>query len=211
MGEYLSIKGEHVKLGTCEDLFSVRLEQLRALRPSETMKLEGNLDLKAYLDPKSKFRYRFPFPDEDGFEIGSFEDLERGYIVHLYPDLAPTILAELGTWGHYEISHACNINHAYNVNVSFPCVLSDKFPTHDSVLKRSSNGASKVVEVVAQRQVDDEVWTVIRCGYCHAMVRLDKAGASEIAACLRKDAPKSIMAERVMAGYKAAAAMECQP
>lgn len=201
MGEYLSINGERIKIGTCEELTDARLSQLQALKPHEVMRLEGNLPLAEYLNPAHGWFYRFPFPDEDDKGIGEFKDLDRGWIVKLSPELSPTLWAEMGEWEHYRIAHNCHIGFSYGFNVTFPCPLSNEFPKNDSVLK---GDGYKIIEVVSQKQVDGEIQVVIRCGYCGALVRFDRDGAQEIAKCLWKtnNAQDSEMAHRIMMGYK---------
>lgn len=81
MGEYVKIKGESVKIGTCEDLYYVTIPQFKKSLPDMEQE-EGSTDPKSYLTD-SVSRFRFPFPDEDGSEIGSFENWQRGWHVRL--------------------------------------------------------------------------------------------------------------------------------
>ena len=68
MGEIISIEGTPVKLGTCEDLYYARYEEIeRVVASGRTARREGNLAPAAYLTAAG-FRYRFPFPEEDGQE-----------------------------------------------------------------------------------------------------------------------------------------------
>ena len=59
--------------------------------------------------------------------------------------------------------------------------------------------------IMYQKQVDGELWTVVECGYCGAMVRLEKESAQELADCVIKnysgDYGKKV-SERIMQGYK---------
>jgi len=64
-----------------------------------------------------------------------------------------------------------------------------------------------------QKQIDGELWVVIACPYCGAMVRLDKEMADELCSCLvpatnqyrlsdsGHDTYNSEIASRIMAGY----------
>lgn len=73
MGEYAKYQGEHVKIGTCEDLYYLRFDQ------AHLVTAEANS-----LDPMDReiwpvLRFRFPFPDEDHIGPGgNFEDHDRG-------------------------------------------------------------------------------------------------------------------------------------
>jgi hypothetical protein len=115
MGEYINYNGHEIKLGTCESLYYTRLDQLRDLR-GVLDKLEGNLEVSEYLNPKNGFRYRFPFPEEDAIAIGDFKEYDKGLVIQLHTD--DYSIAE---FDHYESWHSCSANHGYNVNVAHPC------------------------------------------------------------------------------------------
>lgn len=83
MGEYVKIKGESVKLGTCEDLYYTTHGQLCEKVFEMQQDGEANLNPWDYLDAKNGFRYRFPFPDEDGQDIGSYSDFDRGALFRI--------------------------------------------------------------------------------------------------------------------------------
>ncbi len=65
MGEYAKLVngGERVKLGSCEEMFYIRVEDIR--------KVEYAFNFTAY--------FRLPFPDEDSVCIGNYEPFNRGY------------------------------------------------------------------------------------------------------------------------------------
>jgi len=216
MGEYLKVNGKEIKLGTCESLYYVRLsdlQEIEALGISET--IDGNESVKEYLDPASLYRYRFPFPNEDGTPAGDYEPYDKGFAVKIDPETAPQLYRYLrGTeWEHNTVCHSCNVDGAYNVNILLPCPLAHDFPTN---VKLSQGGASPVIEIVQQKQVEGKVWTVIRCGYCKSMIRLDAEGGAELSATLNKQADEMAhfkdnastveyyreIAARIMAGYK---------
>jgi len=81
MGEYVKINGESVKIGTCEDLYYVTIPQFKKSLP-DMEHAEGNAKPEDYLTDGVS-RFRFPFPDEDKAEIGSFQDFQRGWHVRL--------------------------------------------------------------------------------------------------------------------------------
>lgn len=74
MGEYMKskISGERVKVGTCEDLLYLRADQVGDVEP------DGDADVLANLEA---YRFRFPWPDEDGVEPGNFDNPFRSFTV----------------------------------------------------------------------------------------------------------------------------------
>jgi hypothetical protein len=162
MGEYIKYKGHEIKLGTCESMYYARLDQLKEAR-FEMEKMGGNLDIAEYLDPKNGFRYRFPFPDEDNIQIGDFEEYDKGLVIQLHPD--DYSIAE---FDHYDKWSECHPQGGgYNVNVCHPCPQSPKIDDF-----KHSPITWRIVAIKQQKQVDGEIWVVIGCPYCGALVRL---------------------------------------
>lgn len=68
MGEYAKVNGHNVKIGTCENMYYLRWDQVRTNGGRYSI---GDYTFEpAWLD---SIRFRFPFPDEDGTEVGTFE------------------------------------------------------------------------------------------------------------------------------------------
>ncbi len=165
MGEYIKYKDEDVKLGTCESLYYVRLDQLKEARLLMEKK-PGNLDVSGYLDPKNSFRYRFPFPEEDNVEIGDFGPYDKGLVIALHPDDW-----SLADFDHTHMWHSCQpATGGYNVNVSFPC-------PQDAKINKCQHSPITwhIIAIKQQKQIDGEVWTVIGCPYCGSMARIPRA------------------------------------
>ena len=87
MSEIVLINKKEVKLGTCEDLYYARYRQIREALPNATI-VPGNAPPVNYTNPQYGWRYRFPFPDEDGVSIGEHPDFMRGVTItaHISPD-----------------------------------------------------------------------------------------------------------------------------
>lgn len=64
MGEFATYQGQRIKVGTCEDMYYLRADQLPLI---------SGYEFSFAVD-----RFRFPFPDEDGIEPGQFGDHNRG-------------------------------------------------------------------------------------------------------------------------------------
>jgi hypothetical protein len=217
MGEYLKVNGKEIKLGTCESLYYVRLSDLQEIEAlGIAKKIDGNDELAGYLDPANGYHYRFPFPEEDHTPAGEYENYDKGFSLVVDPKIAPQLYGYLHgeEWEHGTICHSCNVGGgSYNVNIILPCPLSHDFPKD---IKMSTGGASSVIEITQQKQVEGKIWTVIRCGYCKAAIRLDVEGGTELAACLNayadnmaryKDNESTVeyyreVARRVLQGYK---------
>lgn len=172
MGEYIKHNGQEIKLGTCEDLYYARLDQLeQAVAVGILEKIGGNLEPSEYLDPKNGWRYRFPFPEEDRIQIGDFEEYDKGLVIQLQPEDYGIIEG----MEHSEIWHSCNVKHAYNVNIAHPCSQSPEFET-----TKHSPMTWRIVAITQQKQVDGEVWTIIDCPYCIGKARIDREDALKL-------------------------------
>lgn len=90
MGEYIKYKGNEVKIGTCENMFYTSYQKYKnAFDLGHLQKLYGNGDPSEYLDIENGYRFRFPFPDEDGLPFGKIiEPPDRGVEVVLSDDFA---------------------------------------------------------------------------------------------------------------------------
>jgi ssDNA-binding Zn-finger/Zn-ribbon topoisomerase 1 len=69
VGEYAKYKGQEVKLGTCENMYYITVQEYIKRRTSLTVSFN-------YLTPNDSL-FRFPFPDEDG-QAFEFENFYRG-------------------------------------------------------------------------------------------------------------------------------------
>jgi len=202
MGEYVTSYGQQVKLGTCEDLYYTRLDQLRDYSPK--------VDVEEYLNPDNGFRYRFPFPEEDNLTIGNYDNFDKGLIISLHIDDY-----SLADFEHRDIWTACNIEGSYNVNIALPCPQSKELDwtftqMPDNTIKKikHSNNNFRLVSIKQQKQVNDEVWTVIACPYCGARVRIDYDDALKLVHSIKagyvpsNDFYYTKVIDRIMKGYK---------
>lgn len=80
MGEYATdtMTGERVKIGTCEDLLYLRHDQLDRVAARDRSESAPREHLDVY-------RFRFPWPDEDGTAPGQFDNPFRSLGVHVDP------------------------------------------------------------------------------------------------------------------------------
>jgi hypothetical protein len=152
MGEYATFNGQHIKIGTCEDLYYLRPDQ-RHLVQSATLTDLTNL------------RFQFPFPDEDDRAPGDFDDYDRG----------------LPVWG-YQVPdgvdhHPVQFRATAGILVSLPCPYSPQAKTNDLVYH--FNGFRGPARILQQR-VWAGVWaTVLACGPCDARYRLPDRPAAQ--------------------------------
>jgi hypothetical protein len=207
MGENITHRGESLKLGTCEDLYYVTFEQLKAIAPQASQR-PGNLPPAEYLNPAHGFRYRFPFPQEDSTAPGTFADFNYGLLIGIPKD-SPIVNSD-----HSHQTQSVSVNGAYNVNVMIPCPASAAFDAMN--VKHSPVPDTHPLEIVQQKQVDGELWVVVRCGWCGNKYRLPREEAQWLADYLKQydrndDCGQqkyyTEVARRIMAGYKAAVAV----
>jgi len=195
MGEYARLKStnQRIKIGTCEDMYYLRFDQRNLVKHES-----GNVDPNSPADA-GQIRFRFPFPQEDGMEPGDFEPF--------YGLEVPGAKAAKDC-GHYSVQFSANRKQFGSYLVSLPCPNSkdaDKIPA-----KVSRNGIGSEVEIVQQRLIGDELWTVCQCTACGAKWRCDKEAAEELIVALRAQADRepgqadyfNAVADRVEAGYK---------
>ena len=180
MGEYILVNGRHFKLGTCQDLFYVSFDGLRRMVAAGAQPAPANDEPAEYLNEAGKWRYRFPWPDEDG--IG--DDYERALPLPVPGGLATALTAG---WEHWKVRYTPP------AGVEF----GDDCP---------QASAPAVVEVYLQKQIEGRLWLIIRCPYCHALARLPEAEAIELTDHARReladDAFVMAVCDRIEAGYQ---------
>ncbi|MEZ2338367.1 hypothetical protein AB6735_22155 [Mucilaginibacter sp. RCC_168] len=84
MGEYVKYKGTGIKLGTCEDLYYANYPKyIKALKAGLLQQETANDKPENYAKPDNGYRFRFPFPDEDGLPLGNIGDgnFHRGLLI----------------------------------------------------------------------------------------------------------------------------------
>lgn len=200
MGEYVKLKcGQEIKIGTCEDMYYARYEQAKKLLSTD--------DRKIYLKPDTN-RWRFPFPQEDNIQIGSFQDYDYGLPLCVPRD------SVFCCKEHDTVSFSTGNSpsmRGFNVNYSLPCPAN-----REAVAKAITAGFrvghlidnQVVVEIVQQKPVaGGDLQTVLRCLWCRNKWRLGKDEAIALTEFLRgysedrKDYYNTV-ADRVTAGYK---------
>jgi hypothetical protein len=191
MGEYGTYKGREIKIGSCEDMYYLRPDQIDKVQ-SPTLRDLTNI------------RFRFPFPDEDSVEPGDFDAYDRG----------------VGVWDfdvpdgveHRDVQFKST--HPDGILAMLPCPYSTTGKA--SGLKYQFNGYAGPVKIVQQR-IWAGVWaTVADCGACGSRFRLPDLESAQplIAAALaesvkadnRRDTKRAAwwrtIGERIEAGYR---------
>ena len=198
MGEYILLDGRPHKIGTCEDLYYCRYDDLRGwLGAGRAAKMDGNLQPGEYLD--GAFRFRFPFPDEDGIDgalRAALDAYDRGVTVRAPAALLADVEHQSVSW--YLRPTGLDMG---GLNVFVPCPYSPDFDT----VSHSAVGDVRFVRIVQQRPIDGALWTVVGCAFCAALWRLPREHAVLLAECIRADHPHDVnfieLARRIVAGY----------
>lgn len=166
MGEYLhrGADGERVKIGTCEDLYCLRYDQLGEVYARSGDDSHPREHLDAY-------RFRFPFPDEDGVAPGDFADPFRGLMVH-----GIAVPADVGH-GLVQLT-----GHGYVCSI--PCPESYGAPGMDAVaatwsveghdpraVRVGRNGFPGSVKIAQQAVRGGLLVTIGQCGGCSVAYR----------------------------------------
>jgi hypothetical protein len=200
MGEYAVRRsdGERVKIGTCEQMYYLRADQIGDVDAEE-----GSVDPERH-GREGSIRFRFPWPDEDGAAPGTFEDYSRSLVIPGYAP--PTELAD----SHYPVQFTAKPGYV----CSLPCPESGNVP---SGLRVNRNGFRGAARLVSQRYIDSGALVpVLQCA-CGMQWRVeDWRKGRRIAAAIIGEAQRCerqtqredagafyrTVAERIMAGYK---------
>jgi hypothetical protein len=203
MGEYATRKsdGQNIKIGTCDSMYYMRASQIEEV---------SGYDFASCL---YGIRFRFPFPDEDGRQVGDLDEPGHDFDRAVRVD-GVTAPKEID---HYSVQFKAD--NGYLMSVQCPESLSsDKLLVHDidpdaevKVVKVHKNGYGGAVGVHSQKWVaadedgPERLVTVMRCLGCGSLYRLhDWSMAEEVVVALRS-AGQHKMADRVTAGYMLAA------
>lgn len=152
MGEYASYRGERIKIGTCENLYYLRADQVQQLdNPS------------VVLSALEAFRFRFPFPGEDRILPGDFEDHDRH--VRIDGITAPAELRD----EHYSVQFTSN--HPRGYVVSLPCPEahgedegdSRMFTKLSNGVRVGRNGFPGATFLVQQKYVNGLLVAILEC------------------------------------------------
>lgn len=187
MGEYAEHNGQQVKIGTCEDMYYLRPDQVDEIR-----------GYRFDADTLAVIRFRFPFPDEDGIEPGRFADYSRGVRVPGY-----SLPAELSGDEHGSIQ----FSHPAGYLVSLPCPESARSKGDDLAtdipmcaeavggpfpLRVHRNGFTGHPVVRQQAHRGGHLVTLLSCGACGAKHRLDTLeDAAPVIAAFREEAERT--------------------
>ena len=178
MGEYVKIMGEHVKIGTCENLYYTSFQNFQKLSENGVIK-ENQSTIKEYLT--GGFRFRFPFPDEpENVLFSEVENFDRGVLF-----IVPKFLG-------VEIGHDKKFVRTDNLETKtaapavgfyIPCIQSEEFTMKKYDWSDTANYT--IFEIEQQKPVKNEngnfeLITIVRCPYCSEKSRLSKEEISSI-------------------------------
>ena len=198
MGEYAKHQGHQIKIGTCEQMYYLRADQVKFITP------EHNSVNPHSLDTAGLIRFRFPFPDEDTVQPGAFQDYNRA--LWIYGLEVPEGV------DHGSLQFTRNYPSSGGISLSTPCPESKEGKA--SGLRFGYNGYAGKVGIHSQRLIEGKLKLVCACGSCGALWRNDTLeDCAPILDNLRaevardpKDARATLFAEvaaRIEAGYTA--------
>lgn len=186
MGEYATYNGIEIKIGTCENMYYLRADQVHQVKAKS-----GNVNPASKRDQEF-IRFRFPWPDEDKIQPGGFNDFDKS-------------LAVSGVELPVEVEHdTVQFSARAGYVCSLPCPESNAKIDGITVHR---NGFAGKVHIVQQAYRNGLLVTICKCGGCGALYRLDTLrDAQPIIAALRERAEKEsphfgMIADRIEAGY----------
>lgn len=165
MGEYATRRadGQKIKIGTCEDMFYLRIEDSNKVDP-----ISGNVDAAI----ATGLRFRLPYLDEDDKQPGEYEDFNRGLRLwrtikegerEWTEDYKPDGLADAEA-GYLQLRHE-----ASGLLLSVPCHHGERLPEVGPNVRAFWNGKGHSIELYAVKRTPAGVVPVIRCRHCRMM------------------------------------------
>lgn len=154
MGEYATYLGDHIKIGTCEEMLYLRAGQAGMVRP-----VAGSVDP---CRDAAMLRFRFPWPDEDHIPPGGFDDPLR--VLEVWRLNRHPVAFDHGT-----VQFGASVGYA----VDLPCPESPTPATHGLTVNRRIGGLPTPVHLVGQRVWNGRLVAVCRCGGCRVPYRLE--------------------------------------
>ncbi len=194
MGEYVIFQDRLVKLGTCEDLYYWRYAELvEQITAGALRQADFSLTPTDYL--WCGYRFRFPWPDEDGEGPGHwYSDFERGVLVP-WPE---GIVTEAEHYHAYAVvKPRLAAPESYNLEVAIPCPQAEE----------GSHKWVRFLSLEQQRPFEGALWGVVACPYCRAKWRLSLEEARALVAALETYRPDpgadyAELGRRLLAGYE---------
>lgn len=150
MGEYVKYNGQEVKIGTCEDMYYLRADQVHLVQHTE-----GNVH-PVKDGEAGAIRFRFPWPSEDSVQPGAFDEP--------FKKLGLRGLSVPEGVEHYKVQFT-----APGYVLSLPCPESKEGQAFDV----HRNGFSGSVAISQQKWFEGRLITVCECGGCGAKYRLE--------------------------------------
>ncbi len=160
MGEYAKFNGEEIKIGTCECMYYLRYEHRNFVQP-----------LPHSLNPataKNLF-WRLPFPDEDHFGPGNYEDFNRG--VRLYNKEKGDFRDEsaLKNPGKIQLRHSES-----GLLANIKCYHGMKLPENSDDARFHWNGKGHSFELAHIKNSDTGIRAVYKCRHCNGLWSTDE-------------------------------------
>ncbi len=170
MGEYALHANERIKIGTCEDMFYLRLEDRAKVEPVPNSLNPAQTD---------GLRFRLPYPDEDAVPIGHYQPYNRGVRLCQTTKDAPgrvdwTDPATVEDAGSIQLSHPSGLL----INVR--CYHGIKLPTGGGdIVGIFWNGKSHSFEMTAVKPDKGQLYGIVSCRHCLSLWRYPLADLLE--------------------------------
>jgi hypothetical protein len=163
MGEYAIYNGNQIKIGTAENMYYLRADQMDKVAPEGF----GWTD-----DLLAEIRFRFPFPNEDHKAPGDFDNPDYGVSVYGWKPPAEGIK-------HYKVYFGADGNRGVRVGLPCPYSIEGKKYEESGLVKYMYNGYAGPVRLMQVRKWAG-VWVpVLECGACGAKFRLPDLETAE--------------------------------
>lgn len=179
MGEHATYRGQTIKIGTCEDMYYLRLDQASSVTPQRGSVAPAGRE-------RVHLRFRLPFPDEDHVAPGEFGDPFRAVPIYGTTLRAPE---------HHSVQFTAHAGYL----TSLPCPESLPEAADGLVAGRVDAGALGAVTihrngfagrlqlVQVKPLADGRAVPILQCGGCKAKFRVESPEEiAEIVVALRR-------------------------
>lgn len=166
MGEFANYQGERIKIGTCEAMYYLRLEDV-----AKVEWIPGNVNAARDLG----LWFRLPYPDEDTNGPGNYGEYNRGARLYRMEDdgtlrgsyavdYSPEWLKETEP-GRLQMSHPSGLL------ISVPCHHGLKLPDLGPDVRVGWNGKTHSMELYMLKRTAEGVLPLVRCRHCESTWR----------------------------------------
>jgi hypothetical protein len=176
MGEYIKYQGTEIKIGTCEDMYYATYQKYNlALERGQLIKSDNSSNPEEYAKPDSGIRFRFPFPDEDHFQLGDIgkNAFDRGVTILISGDLDDTLAVVNGVPQTLELRQQKLVHKESDGRLALVPVLHNPL-TKETFRIEDEAVVKKLLKEITENHINNGVFPETRDFYKQIAARLSE-------------------------------------